>query len=68
MAGNAFKTNMVWWTQKTRKKNRNILFRNQINISLLNRDPIWLLDYSFYEWIIELTKQIIFPFMDLLVH
>ena len=25
-------------------------------------------NYSFYEWIIESTKQIIFPFMNLLVH
>ena len=26
------------------------------------------IDYSFYEWIIESTNQIIFPFMNLLVH
>ena len=41
---------------------------NEINILLLNRGPIWLLDYSFYEWTIESTNQIIFPFMNLLVH
>ena len=43
------------------------MFINQINIELLNRGPIWLLDYSFYEWIIESTNRIIFPFMNLLV-
>ena len=30
--------------------------------------PVWLLDYSFYEWIIESKNQLIFPFMNLLVH
>ena len=30
--------------------------------------PVWPLDYSFYEWIIESKNQLIFPFMNLLVH
>ena len=29
----------------------------------MNRGAIWLLDYSFYEWIIESTNRIIFPFI-----
>ena len=29
---------------------------------------MWLVDYSYYEWIIESKNQIIFPFMNLLVH
>ena len=52
---------------RQKKKNRLILFINQINIYLLNRGPIWLLDYSFYEWIIESRNRIIFPLMNWLV-
>ena len=34
---------------------------NRINIQLINRGWIWILDCSFYEWIIESTNEIIFP-------
>ena len=34
---------------------------NWINFRLLNQDWIWILDCSFYEWIIESTNEIIFP-------
>ena len=37
---------------------------NQINIWLLNRGWIRILDCSFYEWIIESTNKIIFPLMN----
>ena len=43
------------------------LFINQINIRLLNRGAISILDYSFHEWIIQSTKGINFPIMNSLV-
>ena len=39
------------------KKRKN---SNRINILLLNRGWIWILDCSFYEWNIESTNKIIF--------
>ena len=51
----------------------------QINPTDKNKEPVdfvncwidqsdyWIIHY-FYEWIIESTNQIIFPFMNLLVH
>ena len=41
---------------------------NRIDIRLLNRDWIRILDCSFYEWIIEWTNKIIFPLKNSLVH
>ena len=41
---------------------------DRINIRLLNRDWIRILDCSFYEWIFEWTNKIIFPLMNSLVH
>ena len=37
---------------------------NLINIRLLNRGPIWILGYSFHEWIVESTNGINFPLMN----
>ena len=36
-------------------------------VELINLFDHWIIHY-FYEWIIESTNQIIFPFMNLLVH
>ena len=41
---------------------------DRINIRLLNRDWIRILDCSFYESIFEWTNKIIFPLMNSLVH
>ena len=43
------------------------LFINQINIRLLNRGAILILDYSINEWIIQSTNGINFPIMNSLV-
>ena len=40
---------------------------NQINIRLLNRGAIYLLDFSFHKWITHLTKGINLPLMNSLV-
>ena len=63
------KGKQIIWLNTTDKNKELVDFVHKPNQHLIiESSSICLLDYSFYAWIIELTNQIIFPFMNLLSH
>ena len=62
------KGKQIWLNTTNKNKEQVDLVHDPNQHLIIELSSNLTIDYSFYEWIIESTNRIIFPFMNLLVH